>query len=157
MCYLLLALFVPVPTVLLGASGGVLACLAACAILYPHFLVIIVPIRWVAVFYAVLYFLNTVYERDFSGAAHLGGMVAGAAWVWVLPRVWTAGWHVRGRLREGAWQRRLRQNQAEQEQIDRILQKIHDQGLGSLSHKERRTLQEASRHQREHDRRIDQL
>ncbi|MCJ7543485.1 MAG: rhomboid family intramembrane serine protease [Phycisphaerae bacterium] len=156
-CYLLLSLFVGAPTFLVGASGGILACLMACAILYPHFLVIIFPIRWVAGFYALFFFLGVVYERDLSGAAHLGGMVAGAIWLWVLPRAHAAGAGLRGRLREGAWQRKLQQRQAEQEELDRILQKIHDQGLGSLSPKECRTLQQASRRQRDEQQKLRRL
>lgn len=156
-CYLLLSVFVGMGTFLVGASGGVLACLMACAILYPHFLVIVFPIRWVAAFYAVFYFLGVVYERDLSGAAHLGGMAAGAVWLWVVPRARAAGAGFRGRLREGAWQRRLQQRQAEQEEVDRILQKIHDQGLQSLTPKERRTLQQASRRERDQEHKLHRL
>jgi hypothetical protein len=75
----------------------------------------------------------------------------------VVPRVRLATWRVRGQLREGAFQRELQRRVAEQEEIDRILQKIHDEGLQNLSRRERRTLQEASRHQREQEEKLRRL
>jgi membrane associated rhomboid family serine protease len=155
--FLLLAGLLGSMTFLVGASGGMVGCLIACAILYPSFLVIVFPIRWVAGFYALLFVLGLIYERDLADAAHLGGAVAGAVWVWLGPRAQSATGRVGKKLRQGAWQRRLHCRQTQQEEIDRILQKVHDRGLESLSHKERRTLQEASRRQRQEEHRLRRL
>jgi membrane associated rhomboid family serine protease len=153
---------------LIGASGGVYGILLAAAVLLPHFRVILlvfpVPIRLAAVLIfgvMVLTVLSTLGGGDVWSAmtdvAHLGGAAAAAGWLWVVPRVRLATWRVRGQLREGAFQRELQRRVAEQEEIDRILQKIHDEGLQNLSRRERRTLQEASRHQREQEEKLRRL
>jgi hypothetical protein len=61
------------------------------------------------------------------------------------------------RLQRGAWQRKLGSRQDEQAEIDRILNKIHDSGLNSLSRRERNILQEATRRQQEEDKLIRRL
>jgi Zn-dependent protease len=55
------------------------------------------------------------------------------------------------RLQPGAWSRRQRRDAQQQAEVDRILAKIHDQGLASLSRKEKKTLAQATRHQRERE------
>ncbi len=39
----------------------------------------------------------------------------------------------------------MKRKQAQQAQIDRILKKVHEQGLGSLTRQEKKILHEASR------------
>ena len=83
-------------THLIGASGGVYAVVLACAILFPQIRLILflfpVPIRFAAALFigiAVYNLLSGIASGGFVGgisdAAHLGGAVAGAFWVWVLP------------------------------------------------------------------------
>jgi membrane associated rhomboid family serine protease len=152
---------------IIGASGGVYGILLAAAVRMPHFRLIIlfflVPIRLAAVLVfggMVLTVLSSLSAGHAAAAmsdvAHLGGAAAAAVWIWVLPRLRTAGFAFGGRLRQGAWERARKQQQVEQQEIDRILQKIHDQGLGGLTGKERRTLQNASHHQRRRDKQLEQ-
>ncbi|MGA2265608.1 MAG: rhomboid family intramembrane serine protease [Phycisphaerae bacterium] len=152
---------------IIGASGGVYGILLAAAVLMPHFRLIIlfffVPIRLAAALVfggmvlTVLSSLSAGHAAEaMSDVAHLGGAAAAAVWIWVLPRLRSAGSAFGGRLRQGAWERAMKQQQAEQEEIDRILQKIHDQGLGSLTGKERHTLQNASHSRRRRDNRLEQ-
>ena len=47
----------------------------------------------------------------------------------------------------------MRQRAVDNEEIDRILAKVHDGGIHSLTPAERRTLAEASEQQREQDQR----
>ena len=154
-CFLLMTLIWPgafgVP--LIGASGGALACLMACAILFPQIIVLIFPIRWVAAFLVVLYLLSTAFDKDLSDAAHLGGMIAAGLWIWGLPRLRQRLSSARTKRSRGAWERKLKRQADEQAEIDRILEKIHQQGIGSLSAKEKRTLRNATRQQQkeEHD------
>ncbi len=142
-------------TEIVGASGGILACLMACAILFPEMIFIIVPIRWAAAFLFVLYLLRIIYEFSLADAAHLGGMVAATLWILVLPRLHVrAFWRRTGihrRMVKSAWKRRMEKRSAEQSEIDRILQKIHDEGLNSLTHRERKTLADATKHQQQED------
>lgn len=142
---------------LVGASGGVLGCLAACAILYKDMLIIVFPIRWVAAFYIVLFALSTIRRDNLGDAAHLGGMVAAFIWIMVAP--W-AGRRLGGLVPDrnrGRWEKKMRQRLREQEQIDAILEKIRRAGIGSLSWREKRTLQQATDRQRQEDRRTDRM
>jgi hypothetical protein len=114
-------------------------------------LVIPITMRTLAIIYAVLYTLTVLGDRDMSNAAHLGGMAFGAAYVFAERRF---GGLVE-RQRSGWAQRRKRQavqnEQTEQETIDRILAKVHDKGMNSLSWSERRALKRATERQRQAD------
>lgn len=148
------------PTVpIIGASGGVYAVLLACAVFFPQFRIIFlffpVPIRLAAliIFGGMILFVMQALAGGGAGAAmshvaHLGGAVAAGVWIWAIPRIRrrvSSGADAMGR---GRWQRKLRRQQAQQAQIDRILDKIRRDGIGSLSRSDRRTLRRASQQQR---------
>jgi membrane associated rhomboid family serine protease len=137
---------------MVGASGSILGLLAACAILFPHFKVFIipfpfpVPIRIVAVGLTFVYILAVVGKGANAGgdAAHLAGLAAGAAYVW------SSGF--RSGLIDKFSTARRRKKQSEERrmqfEIDRILQKVHEHGIHSLSMKEKRRLKQATKYQR---------
>lgn len=135
----------PIPMV--GASGSILGLLAACAILFPHFIVFIflfpVPIRVAAVGLTALYFLLVVTRGDNAGgnAAHLAGMATGA--VYVLSQSWRDRFKLK--LRSGHWEKRMAEQHNLQIEVDRILEKVHNSGIQSLSSKEKKTLREATK------------
>jgi membrane associated rhomboid family serine protease len=146
--YLLLVAvgFLP-PIPMVGASGAILGMLAACAILFPQFVVIIlffpVPIRTAAALLTAMYVFFVLTRGVNAGghAAHLAGMAAGA--LYVLGTRPLAS--VTGPLSEALRRRNvdaLRQQRAE---VDRILQKVHDLGIQSLSGREKRLLRRATR------------
>jgi membrane associated rhomboid family serine protease len=130
-----------------GASGAILGMLAACAILFPHFVVFVivfpVPIRIAAIAFTFFYVLNILTHAENAGgdAAHLAGMAAGAAYVFSQPWQEKLGL----RLRSSALRRKEQSQQQLQIELDRILEKVHDQGLHSLSLKEKRTLRKATK------------
>ncbi|MCK4626219.1 MAG: rhomboid family intramembrane serine protease [Phycisphaerae bacterium] len=145
---------------LLGASGGVYGVVLACAVLFPHIRLIVflfpMPIRTAAALFLGIAVFFTLQEFFAGGAggggvahvAHLGGAVAAAVWIWVLPKL-------RMKLRfgnrptgQGQWERKLKQRRDQQEKIDRILDKIRSEGIGSLSRGEKKTLQDATEQQR---------
>jgi membrane associated rhomboid family serine protease len=144
---------------LLGASGAILGLLAACAILFPHFVIILivfpVPIRVAAV---ILIFLAvaTIAGRGMNAggeAAHLGGMAAGA--VYALGRAKIGSW--KGRLRM-PWPARARKAGLSREEdlhreVDRILQKVHRSGIHSLTWREKATLKKATETEQRRNRR----
>ena len=143
---------------LVGASGGVLACLMACAILFPRFIVLIFPIRWVAAFLVVLYALGVMWwENPLGDVAHLGGMAAAAVWLWALPRLRGAGSAATRKVNQGAWQRKLAKRADRQKEIDRILRKIHRHGIASLTGGERKKLRDATRNQQQEDRNLHKM
>jgi membrane associated rhomboid family serine protease len=131
---------------MVGASGAILGMLAACAILFPQFVVFIilfpVPIRVAAVGFTLLYVINLAAKGQNAGgdAAHLAGMAAGA--FYVLSESWRA--KLRLKNRAGAWEKKMAAQQNLQQELDRILQKVHESGINSLTSKEKRILKKAT-------------
>ena len=146
---------------IVGASGGVYGILLACAILFPQFRLILVlflvPIRLAAaiIFGAMILVVlmsagSGVYRPEFwSQVAHLGGAVTAAVWIWILPKLRGTTARARTKLNRGAWQRKMRRQADKQAEIDRILKKIHDQGINNLTRKEKKFLREATDRQRQ--------
>jgi rhomboid family protein len=137
-------------TTLVGASGGVLGLLVACAILFPHFVVILlffpVPIRFAAFLLTGVYILSVISGVGNAGGdlCHLGGMAT--AFVWIMSRPYFAKWKFK--QQEGAFQRKLEGQQQRQYEVDRILAKVHEQGVQSLTRKEKQILQDATEQQK---------
>jgi membrane associated rhomboid family serine protease len=131
---------------MVGASGAILGLLAACAILFPHFVVFIflfpVPIRVAAIGLTVVYLFFVVTRADNAGghAAHLAGMAAGA--IYVLSKPWRE--KIQLKLRAGAWEKKMTAERDLQLEVDRILQKVHNSGIHSLTSKEKRILKKAT-------------
>ncbi len=142
----------------IGASGGVMAVVFLTAMVYPRmkvllFFVIPIELRWLAVMYAVADVAGFI-ERGSSvaHAAHLGGAAFGVAYKyynWRISRAWD-------RLRDSARTSSRRLSRPEvrlhhpvqedlDEQVDAILEKIHQQGEASLTDWEREILKTASR------------
>lgn len=154
----------PVNMPIIGASGGVYGVVLACAVFFPQLrllLLFIIPmsIRTIAVIFfgvMILIVLSAISEGNFNEAmshvAHLGGAVAAAVWIWVLPRLRGTVRQARLRRSAGAWQRRMQQKADDEGEIDRILDKIRDKGLDSISDRERETLRKATHRQQEQDR-----
>ncbi|MBN1942944.1 MAG: hypothetical protein JW849_06585, partial [Phycisphaerae bacterium] len=96
----------------------------------------------------------TGQEDGTAHAAHFGGMVAGGLWVWLGPRIGSARAEARRKINHGAWERKMRREQQDQAEVDRILDKIRREGLQSLSSREKRILQNATEKQRHQDKTI---
>jgi membrane associated rhomboid family serine protease len=156
MCYGLLIAVWPEPGFnpgLIGASGAILAVLGGIAALDPHGQVLammIIPMTWrvIALLYGVLFLFLVIGDRSHADAAHLGGLVFG----WVAC---TWGTRLGGRAmrsyRTGKARRDRQIEIAEQEAIDRILAKVSEHGMQSLTSGERRTLKRATERQRRID------
>lgn len=144
-----------------GASGAVMGIVVLYALNFPRrtlllFFVIPMP-AWVAGLLVVGF---DVYGATLGGreaqiayTAHLGGAAFAFLYFrsgWKLS-AWTAGWSSPGRRRRGPNlrvhdpDRRARQDQELKEEVDRILEKISREGEDSLTRRERRTLENASR------------
>ena len=142
-------------TPLIGASGGVYAVVIAGAILFPQIRVFVflfpLPIRVAALLFVgvAVYGILDPRSGGISHAAHLGGAAAGAFWIWMLPKIQESTHEARARHGEGAWKRKIERKAEEQAEVDRILDKIRQRGIQSLSNREKRTLQTATRKQRE--------
>ncbi len=159
----------------LGASGCILGLLGAAAVLFPHAEVYVyflfpVKIRTVAVLFTLMYAYN-VYRQgvNYGGdLCHLAGLGFG---------VWYARWGDRwwfysalrrvvvravqsfglarstpARVGPGAWNARMEERIADAAEIDRILKKVYDGGINTLTDHEKRTLADATERQQQEDR-----
>ncbi len=139
--------FLKDPLPMVGASGAILGMLAACAILFPHFVVIIllfpVPIRIAAVGLTAVYLVAILTKGANAGgdAAHLAGMAAGA--VYVFSQSWRSKF--KSKIRAGQWEKQMAERRNLQAELDRILQKVHDSGIQSLTPNEKKTLRQATK------------
>ncbi len=137
--------FLP-PIPMLGASGAILGLLAACAILFPQFVVIFfifpVPIRLAVIILTIAYFFFVVTGSSNAGghACHLAGMAAGAAYV--LSGSWRN--KVKTKIQSGQWEKKIAEQQNLQIELDRILDKVHSSGIHSLTSHEKKMLKKAT-------------
>lgn len=134
---------------LVGASGAILGMLAACAILFPQFVVFIflfpVPIR-VAAIGLIIVAAATVLSKGVNAggeAAHFGGMAAGALYVFLGPK-WKQK-SSRAKPRMDSWEKKMQAYRELQKEVDRILDKVNQNGISSLSRKEKKTLEDATK------------
>jgi membrane associated rhomboid family serine protease len=131
---------------MVGASGAILGMLAACAILFPQFVVILiifpVPIRLATVLLVFVYIANVMMVGQNAGgdAAHLAGMAAGALYVFSQP--WFLG--LKSKIHARQWEKKMIEQRDMQAEVDKILFKVHQSGLHSLTWKEKKILRKAT-------------
>ena len=137
---------------LIGASGSIFAALGAVALLNPARQLILLffplPIRVAAALFGAFFLLSAVADNNLSDAAHLGGLAFG----FFSP--YLAGPILKKRMKQwrDSQERRARQAERDEAQdIDRILQKVHDTGMNSLTRGEKKTLARATERQRKAD------
>jgi membrane associated rhomboid family serine protease len=147
-------------TPLVGASAGVFGVVIASAFLVPNarvLLFFVIPMRLSTLAYGMvgIALFTVVFGRDNAGgeAAHIGGAVTGF-WLIRRPHLLHGFFDFLGRYdptsRSGAAYRagKVRSeggSKVADVEIDRILAKVHDKGLQSLTSKEKKVLREASR------------
>jgi len=132
--------------VCVGASGAIFGVIAAFAILFPRRPVCLLffPFvsfqarTWALIFGAVelLYLIQGV-EGGIAHSAHLAGGLAGAIYVGIV---------IGGFSWKPSWPRRhSRSGDYDLAEVDRILDKVAREGIDRLTHRERATLDAASR------------
>ena len=143
-----------------GASACVACVLVAFAVRNPRvifllFFIIPVQARWLALGYLFIetrHILNALqygWVDNVAHAAHFGGMVLGFVWMKFGDRV-AAWWRYhKGPARSQHTSQSQRREEADHTEVDRILRKIHEQGIDSLSRREKMFLQETSRKHRQ--------
>ncbi|MCF6192743.1 MAG: hypothetical protein L3J46_00210, partial [Kangiellaceae bacterium] len=104
-------------------------------------------------FYRVFAFLSVVVGSENAGgqAAHLGGALLGfiliknARWLNWADRLSPSA--IQEGVNKGRFERRRRREAADQAEVGRILDKVRDKGLGSLTRREKQTLNEETERQ----------
>ena len=137
-----------IPTV--GASGAIYGLLLAYALYFPNRLIylwFLIPIKakHLVIFFGIIEFFFALSHAPSGIAhfAHLGGILVGflylktrrrAVWSWLRWK-WMHWWA----------SRREEQISDLQREVDRILEKISDQGIESLTEREKQILNRASK------------
>lgn len=136
---------------LVGASGAILGGMAAAAVLFPNmtvmlFFIIPLKIRTAALIAMVIFIVSVLTNSNNAGgnAAHLGGMLAGGIYTLFFT----------GKLKVNkpvvsTWHDRFHSDIELQAEVDRILHKVNINGINSLSRKERKILQEATKREQQ--------
>ena len=131
---------------LIGASGAILGVIAACTILYPHNIILFwffpMPMWVAAIIMIAMSIFGIIGDNNAGGqVAHLAGMAAGAAYVFSQPALEK----VRLRRKSSAWEKKMTAYRNLQAEVDRILEKVHQSGIQSLTRAEKKTLETATR------------
>jgi hypothetical protein len=163
---------------MLGASAGVFAVVVGAATLAPQttFVLLLfgpVKIVYIAAFYVLLSFANSIGENAGGEIAHLGGAMLGFGYIFLLRKGWDLGIPIQkvGLFFENLFRKRApkvsyrratstatgsrstkpEQMQAgakdalSQEEVDKILDKIAEKGYEGLTKEEKRKLFEYSK------------
>ena len=140
---------------LLGASAGVFAIVMAAATLRPNyevhlFLIGIVRIKYIAGFYMLWSLLETVGVNAGGNIAHLGGALCGFYLAYVVEHPFKWQWpqkkdrvFIDAKFTRETTPRKPAEN-IDEEELNRILDKISKSGYDSLSKQEKRRLFTAS-------------
>jgi membrane associated rhomboid family serine protease len=139
------------PAPMIGASGAILGVLTACAILFPHFVVFIivfpVPIRVAAIIFMGIAFYTVLSKGANAGgeACHFAGIAVGA--IYVLSDSWRTALNMR--FKASRWEKHIESERRLRIEVDRILKKVHDHGIQSLTQSEKSILKKATRLEQE--------
>ncbi len=157
---------------LIGASGAIYGLLVAAIIFFPHIQVILlifpVPIRVFGLIIAGMLALNFLSGdvRNLGGeVCHVAGAAAGLSvfYLWgMLPGIggkasrWQSAPYVptprkAKKTRQGTWEKKQKEKADLQAEVDRILAKVHNDGIASLTRKEKKTLAEATQRQKDEE------
>ena len=156
--------------IIVGASAGVSGLLLLAAMRYPRMQVHIMGIfplelRWLAIIFFIFSFAYVGSRGPTAHAAHLGGALFGIAYQyfqWNLTGMFTRSssdgetrWKnpfrrkPKLKIHNPTETRAARKQQELKDEVDRILAKIHEEGEASLTNKERKTLEKASKQYRQ--------
>ena len=149
-------------SLMLGASAGVFSVVVGSATLLPNYtfyLLFLGPVRikYIALFYVLLSFLDVTGNNAGGEIAHLGGAFIGFLYIKQLQNGINMGEGIINFINYFSSEKRKTKRQADnvtsknnrdnisQDEIDKILDKISDSGYSSLSKKEKEKLFNASK------------
>lgn len=146
----------PTMAPLVGASGSIFGILVGCAVLYPNqrvqllFPPIPMSMRTMAMVFLGIAAVSVIAGSANAGgeAAHLGGALLGFL---LVKNPGTLNWAdrfspsaIQSGINEGRYEKKVKKEADLEAEVDRILAKVQQQGLQSLSKKEKKTLNDAT-------------
>jgi membrane associated rhomboid family serine protease len=146
-------------SIVVGASASVMAIVVATATLLPNYTIYLmfigpVKLKWLAIVFVLIDFLSIMGPNAGGEIAHIGGALMGFIYIKQLQRGndWTAGisriFTPKSKLKVVSRNSGFNRNSSAtppQDEIDRILDKISQSGIESLTRQERETLSRASK------------
>jgi membrane associated rhomboid family serine protease len=143
----------PASVGLVGASGALYGILIGAAALYPNQTVqLLIPpiplkLRTMAIVFLAISFVSVLAgANDGGNAAHLAGAALG---FFLVKKPGLLNWAdrfspqaIQDGYTKGRYEKKLKQEQASREEVDRILAKVSDEGLQSLTKREKKILQQ---------------
>ncbi|MFC1479646.1 rhomboid family intramembrane serine protease [Planctomycetota bacterium] len=134
---------------IIGASGALMAVIVAAALYTPNRIVILfifpIKLKYLALMFIGVDIISVLQEARFGSGnvarlAHLGGAGFGFLYIKFLPRIKE---FIQNR-KEAAQISLEKQDENNEREMDRLLAKVHEKGMSSLTEKERRFLMEQS-------------
>lgn len=127
----------------MGASAAVNGVFFATVMLMPHFRVYLlfigpIALRWLALIWIFLDLLLTLNGGEATAIAHLSGAAMGVGAGYFLRQ----GWQPEAFIR--SFSEIFQEKEVTPEEVDRILEKIHQRGMKSLTRREREILRRAA-------------
>jgi membrane associated rhomboid family serine protease len=149
LAYAAFAVFTSITNPCIGASGAVMGVVVYAGLLFPDRTILfmfVFPMRlrtlvWVIVGIDLFYFVFAS-GTQVAHVAHLGGALFG--WIHYRHAHVIERWFAQMEVK--AEQQRMRETEHMRAEVDRLLEKISSDGLGSLTEKEKRFLKRSSRH-----------
>jgi len=146
-------------SVVVGASASVMAIVVATATLLPNYSIYLmfigpVKLKWLAIVFVIIDFISIMGPNAGGEIAHLGGTLMGFIYIKQLQRGndWTAGinkiFAPKSKLKVVSRTNGFSKNSSAfppEDEIDRILDKISQSGIDSLTRQEKETLSRASK------------
>ncbi|MES2278194.1 MAG: rhomboid family intramembrane serine protease [Bacteroidota bacterium] len=147
---------------IVGASACVMAIIVATATLLPDYEIFLmflgpVKLKWLALFFVIIDFLNVASANAGGELAHLGGALIGFIYIkqlkrgrdWSAPinNIFTAKSKIKV-VAGGGGADGKKASLPRQDEVDRILDKISQSGYDSLNKQEKETLFRASNNER---------
>ncbi|MBD3419418.1 MAG: rhomboid family intramembrane serine protease [Chitinivibrionales bacterium] len=144
---------------IIGASGAILATLTAYAYYFPHrqillFFIFPVPIRIAVIIFGAISIMGAMQGTGgIAHITHLGGIVVALLYLKFYGQVVNLFTHIDDLNREKCQRRAaedsLRRDRYFEATIDPILKKISESGMESLTRQEKKTLEKASKSDKE--------
>lgn len=153
--YSIFHFFIGPKTYMLGASGAIMGVLVASACLVPQatvFFYFFFPMKlstliWILV--GIDIYTVAMPRGGVAATAHLGGALFGYLYYLLSDRIYRYWLSVKKRMEEEYRKEKEKVYKSDRQQVDKILEKIHDHGIQSLSAQEKEILQNASKQYRD--------